>query len=146
MEDDIHIQERSGNIVWRDDSVQIYLDLNGDFNSGLQEDDLHFTFVPGNFGSKPPYSHIFFGTDISRGQAGDFVEIGSQQTSNGYTIELAIPWNRIGGRPEETAVMALSFTVEDTDRSGANQLEAVYANVAGQVYDNPNTWVTFGLR
>lgn len=146
VKDDVHIQERRGNIIWRDDSVQIYLDLNGDFNSGLQDDDLHFTFVPGDFGNKPPYTHIFFGTDVSRGQAGDFVEIGSQRMPDGYTIELAIPWNRIGSRPEETAVMALSFTVEDTDRSNAANLEAVYANVAGQVYDNPNTWITFGLR
>jgi len=147
VKDKIYVQNATGEDIFKGDSVEILLDTNvsGDYYyNQLSLDDYQLGVSPGNpRKNKNPEAYLWYPNNIagSRSQ----VLIGILGTSNGYHIELAIPWSVFGVSPYDGQHFGFAFSVSDNDTSGTTEQQSMISNVLTRVLASPMTWGDLSL-
>lgn len=149
--DDVHVQNQTGNQIFRGDSVDMQFDTDkdGDFGDGLSPDDFQITFSPGDFAGLPPSAFRFQGTNNGRIQdapGGNHVTIAAQPTALGYNLEAAIPWSDLALSPSPGLVIGLALNVSDNDSPGTAVQEVMKSHISTRTLTNPTGWGTLVLK
>lgn len=149
--DDTHVQNQSGNQLFRGDSVDIQFDteLAADFGDGLSPDDYQITFSPGDFASIPPSAWRFQGTDsgqILDAPGGHHVTVQATQVTGGYLLEAAIPWQDLSLVPSAGLFIGLSLNVSDNDTMGTAVQEVMKSHVPSRTLTDPSSWGSLTLQ
>jgi serine/threonine protein kinase len=144
--DDVHVQIESGRLLYKGDDVEIQVDrdLLSDFNdSELSSDDGQVGLSPGDFDSLAPEAYIWLPS--SREQPGTTIAVAAQQSGNGYTLEAAIPWWVIGGRPTVETAVGFCLNLSDNDVPSTAQQQAMVSTAPMRKWGDPTTWGTLIL-
>ncbi|MCI0575246.1 MAG: hypothetical protein L0331_03440, partial [Chloroflexi bacterium] len=110
--DNVHVQTQTGNLIYRGDSLEMQFDTNrtGDYGNGVNADDFHIIFSPGDFATLAESAFRFQGT--SNGSLADApghnVAVQAQRTPAGYVLEAAIPWRDINVTPSEGLIIGIA--------------------------------------
>jgi hypothetical protein len=148
--DDIHVQNQTGNLIFRGDSLDMQLDtdLAGDYGDGLSPDDIQIIFSPGDFAGLAPSAFRFQGS--FEGQIldapGHSIRLAAVATTAGYQLEAAIPWSDLNLTPQTGLVIGLALNANDNDLPGTAIQEVMKSHVASRTLTNPTTWGTLTLR
>lgn len=141
--DDLAVQVESGAKLYLGDSLEIQVDtdLAGDFSSDiLNDDDVQIGFSPGDWSARRPEAYIW--QPSAREQPGSMVHVAAQKTSQGYTLEAAIPWWLLGGRPNTETPIGFCLNLSDNDAPGAAAQQAMLSSSAARKRGDPTTWGT----
>jgi hypothetical protein len=68
------------------------------------------------------------------------VQIGVLATTNGYHIELAIPWSTFSVNPYAGQHFGFAFSVSDNDLGGQSVQQSLISNVSTRMLTHPMTW------
>lgn len=147
--DDVHVQTQTGNQIFKGDNVDLQLDVDrpGDWGAGLNVDDYQINLSPGNFANLPPSAFRFAATPDggSIDAPGHKIQIAAQQKADGYTIEVAIPWQDLNVAPSVGLILGAALNVSDNDTLGTAVQEYFLSNVATRKWGDPTTWGTLTL-
>jgi hypothetical protein len=149
--DDTHVQNASGNLIFRGDSLDMQFDTmrDADFGNGLSPDDFQITLSPGDFAGNPPAAFRYRGTasgEILDAPGGHNVTVAAQQTGTGYTLEAAIPWTDLNLTPSAGLTIGLALNANDNDTPGTAVQEVMLSNMPNRTLTNPTTWGTLTLK
>jgi serine/threonine protein kinase len=144
--DDVHVQIESGRLLYKGDDVEIQVDrdLLSDFNdSELSSDDGQVGLSAGDFDSLAPEAYIWLPS--SREQPGTTIAVAVQQSGDGYTLEAAIPWWVVGGRPTVETAVGFCLNLSDNDVPNTAQQQAMISTAPMRKWGDPTTWGTLIL-
>lgn len=97
---------------YRDDSVELYLDIGNDKAAGYGSDDYQYVFG-WNDGTAVEYHHP--NTSLQG------VTFAQQKTESGYTMEIRLPWSALGGTPFAEPKMGIELQLNDDDDGGERE-------------------------
>jgi eukaryotic-like serine/threonine-protein kinase len=146
VDDDVHAQTETGETIFRGDEVEIQVDTNlsADFDdNSLSDDDLQIGFSPGDFSALAPEVHIWRPTSLA--SSGPMVELAARKTGEGYTLETAIPWWVLQGRPPTETPVGITLNVSDNDTPSEAQQIRLLSNAPNRQWGDPTTWGTLIL-
>jgi hypothetical protein len=135
-------------VQWEDDGIEIYLDPQNKSCSGVCDGMYKFLF---NIGSK---------TLISKGNSTsgwvDWSPSGVQysfqlkgtknnnlDTDQGYSVEIAIPWNQLGGKPALNTGWGIHFKLHDDVDGGVAE---VHEDLSGNDPNRASTYLRIDLK
>jgi hypothetical protein len=112
---DTNLQAVNGDL-WLDDAVEIFIDTLNNDGTNMQNDDYQFVVNINNLRFDRQGSSL-------TGWDSNFTSASSVQgtinnindTDTGYSIEMAIPWDDIGGTPATGLIIGLDLAVDDRD-------------------------------
>ena len=113
MQDDSLVAKQAGNLIWRDDSFEIFLDSDGD--GLLWEDDRDFQI---GFRPVPGTDEVSAWSWFQQGEdpvQSNWAQARSYSDNRGYMIEGSIRWERLGIVPQAGLKVSLSPAVHDVD-------------------------------
>lgn len=119
--DDMLRQSQRGGSIWKGDHIELYLDVQPDLESertSFGEGQFHLALSPGNFGTNPdPLMNCAPEAYCYVPKAGPVAGaiVAAAQTSTGYAIEAAIPWEALGVKPVQGMELRLEVGLSDTD-------------------------------
>ncbi|MBI3159570.1 MAG: hypothetical protein HYZ26_08240 [Chloroflexi bacterium] len=140
--DNKFVQQASGPQLYRGDSLEILLDiqLNEDFSDRvLSLDDYQLGISPGNlFTGAPAEAYVW----APRNQIGapQGVRIAAGFTTDGYIMEVAVPWAVFGVSPAQGQTFGFLFSVSDNDDVTSNAQQTVVSFAPGRALHDPTTW------
>ncbi|MGD8814497.1 MAG: sugar-binding protein [Anaerolineales bacterium] len=144
--DDTFVQISSGVYMYRGDSVELQFDkdLQGDFYSTSQtSDDTQLGFSPGNFNGLSPEAYRWYPTSLSGPLSS--VTVASRKTTQGYDMEIKIPWTTFGITPIAGTRFGFALSVSDNDQVGIAVQESMVSSVSTRQWGDPTTWGTLYL-
>jgi hypothetical protein len=116
VDDDDVVASRTGEHIWRDDLLEIYVDPEGDGLFWNDPRDYQLGFRPGRDGRElAAWSWFQGGEDPMEGKK---VYAKSYTDTKGYILEGAIRWDFLGVTPEPGKEIRLSPAVHEVDRKG----------------------------
>ncbi len=119
--DDLFFQPAQGAELHLGDSLEIQVDadLPGDRDIGVYNaDDWQIGISPGDFAARPPEAYVW----RPAGQSAKGIRLSARRLDDGYIVELALPWSRIGFEPRPGAAFGLAVNVSDNDLPQPAQL------------------------
>jgi hypothetical protein len=120
--------------VWKDDAVEIYIDIE---NNKLT-----------SYGSTD-YQYTFRWNDLSihyNNGGTENVEFKIAGRSNGYTLETKFPWSTIGERnPKNGTLLGLDVHVHDDDDGNERDNKISWFTTTDQSWNNPSLFATVNL-
>jgi len=144
--DDVHVQIERGRKLYNGDDVEIQIDadLQGDWaEKKYSDDDGQVGLSAGDFGSLKPEAYIWL--PASREQPGTMIAVAARPTGAGYTLEAAIPWRVLGGRPPVETPAGFCLSLSDNDVSGTAQQQTLLSTAPERRWSDPTTWGTLVL-
>ncbi|MGH8655640.1 MAG: sugar-binding protein [Gammaproteobacteria bacterium] len=114
--------------VWDDDSVDIYIDANHSHSTTYDASDLHLV--------KGYNDASLFATGGNT--AG--VLHNSAAVPGGYTIEMAIPWSKLGVTPTNNMTIGVDVAVNDDDRGGDRDSQSMWNNNTPTSYQDTSNF------
>ncbi|MGD8731268.1 MAG: sugar-binding protein [Anaerolineales bacterium] len=145
--DDTFVQVSTGRYMYRGDDVEIQLDLDleGDYSSTLvSSDDYQIGFSPGNFDGLQPEAYRWFPRSVEGTLAS--VDVETEKSSNGYSLEVRIPWTVFGHTPSENERFGFALSLSDNDLVGVSDWQSMVSSVSTRRVANPTTWGTLVLE
>jgi hypothetical protein len=147
--DDIHVQNASGEDLFKGDGIEFLLDrnLSSDFYSQvLSSDDYQVGISSGapadmsNSDSQPvePEAYLWY-PKASEGPLGE-VKIGVVYVDDGYKIESAIPWSVLSVTPKAGQIFGFTISFSDNDNPDKDVQQTLVTNVPTRRLTNPTTW------
>lgn len=150
VEDDLHVQEQSGNQIFNGDSVDIQVDARQGSGPSARVGDNVFqiTMSPGNFRNLPPSAFRWQGlsSGIFGNASAEGIIVAAQRTAGGYTLEAAVPWSYLATTPQAGLVLGIALNATDNDRPGVAVQEAFMSHVSGRLFNVPSSWGTLTLQ
>jgi hypothetical protein len=143
VKDDTYVQRSTGDQIFKGDSIEILVDnaVAPDFKlQSLNGDDYQLGMSPGrNAPGNSPEAYLWYPKALSGSQ--QKVKIGSTTTSDGYRIEVKVPWSVLGiSNPGTGKHYGFAFSVSDDDKSGSAVQQSLVSNVGTRVLTDPTTW------
>ena len=142
--DDVHVQVQGGRLLWRGDGIEIKIDadLLGDWgDEELNNDDGQLGLSPGDFASLPPGGFIWLPSE----EPGTMISVAARKIGEGYTLEAAIPWWVLGGRPDPETAVGFALSLYDNDAPGTSQLQSMVCTSPERKWGSPASWGTMIL-
>ena len=144
VEDDIHVQNQTGDQIFKGDSVDMQIDTNP--SSGARQVNsrtFQLTMSPGDFGALPPSYYLFRANDagsfIANPAQGN-VQVAAAPTGSGYVVEARIPWSTLEMTPANGQVLGIALNVSDNDSPGNAVQEVMKSHVITRTLLDPSTW------
>ena len=128
--------------LYRDDTVEIYIDTVNERANKMQLHDFQFLVNLNNI--QGDLRGTGSGKDAAwNGAWRSAVKMQGTPNSNGdtdasYTVEVALPWSEIGVSPSSGRSMGMDLTVDDQDASAFDYFD--WAGIAPDSYAQPNKW------
>ena len=146
--DDVYVQTQSGALLYKGDSLEILFDadLRGDFSvKSLNGDDIQLGLSLGNptTGNPAAQAHIWYPSRLGGTAAG--VRLAGKLTSNGYTVEAAIPWTTLTASGGGGNRFGFAISVSDNDTANTADQQSLISSVATRRLTDPTTWGTLTL-
>ena len=144
--DDVHVQIEGGRYLYKGDDVEIQIDANllGDFyDSSLSSDDGQVGLSAGDFSLREPEAYIWRPPSLE--QPGTMIALAARETGSGYTLEAAIPWWTLGGRPPIETAVGFCLSLSDNDVPGTAQQQTLISTAPTRKWGDPTTWGTLIL-
>jgi hypothetical protein len=120
-------------------------DLQGDFDDSLSPDDFQIALSPGNFANLPPLAVIVRGGSLVQQSPDDTIRLASAQTTTGYEMEVAIPWQALDVTPSPNLVIGMALSANDNDAPGMAIQEVMMSNAPDRTLTDPTSWGTLTL-
>jgi len=147
--DERYVQNRDGDSMYKGDSVEILLDtkLCSDFNdTSLNDDDYQIGISPGKPSESDP-EEVFKWYPRPAGGLTSVSQTASSTFSEGYRVEVAIPWNIFKiTNPKAGDTFGFALSVSDNDDTSEDKQESMVSSVATRHLTNPTTWGTLILK
>ncbi|MBI5080575.1 MAG: hypothetical protein HZB17_04625 [Chloroflexi bacterium] len=146
--DDVYVQTQTGNAIYKGDSIEILFDadLRGDFNvNSLNGDDVQLGLSIGNPSTANPAAQAFIWYPSRLGGAPGGVRLAGKLTSNGYTVEAAIPWTALTGSGSANNRYGFVISVSDNDTPSTADQQSLISSVATRKLFDPTSWGTLVL-
>jgi len=141
--DDVFVQNKSGEMLYLGDSVEILIDANLDgdfFTTSLSADDYQFGISPGN-PDKGIDEEVYLWYPASREGSKAKVLVSSQfETSPIYRVEVGIPWSMLEITPAKGLHIGFAVSVSDNDKPGENLQQTMISTTATRDFLDPTTW------
>jgi hypothetical protein len=142
VKDDVFVQNSSAEFIYLGDSVELLLDteVSEDFYlNSLSGDDFQLGISPGSpKNNLEPEAYLWF--PKTREGSREQVDIGVLRTSNGYHIEIAVPWRVFGVDPKTDQHFGFAFSVSDNDSKNKDVQQSMVSNVSTRSLTRPMTW------
>ncbi len=120
----------SEDIVWQDDAIEIYLDINNDKLSSYGENDYQYSF-----------RHNDATIHTNANTAGIVFAEGSK--TGGYIMEIQIPWATLGLLSAESGQLhGFDIHVHDDDDGGDRDAKLAWYTTVDESYLNPSLFAT----
>ena len=141
--DDVFAQNRSGEMMYQGDSVEVLIDadLAGDFSSSeLTKDDYQIGISPGNpdKGIKPEV--YFWYPTGSKGTQAKVLVASLFESNPIYRVEVGIPWSLLGITPEKGLRIGFAVSVNDNDKPAENLQQTMISTAQYRNFLDPTTW------
>jgi len=146
--DNLHVQEASGDQLFRGDSVELLLDtdvMDDYYDNEADNDDYQLGISPGRTLSAASPENYLWAPELLAGSQNE-VEVGVVETSDGYVIEIAIPWDVFSVTPMTDQHFSFAFAVSDNDKPETVQQQTMISNAPRRHYNDPTTWLDLVLR
>ncbi|MGH2541380.1 MAG: sugar-binding protein, partial [Ardenticatenaceae bacterium] len=144
--DNEHLQTRTGYDLYRDDSVEMWIDsdLFGDLNDpvaneGGLRDDFHFAFSAGDFNAIPPAGVIYF--PERNEQWNQQLVVAAAPADQGYTLEARVPWSLMNVAVGEGDIFGYVVALNDNDAPQTEEQQVQVASNRERPWRRP---LTFG--
>lgn len=135
-------------VQWEDDGIEIYLDPQNKNCNGVCDGMYKFLFNIGN--------NVLYSKGNSTGGWTDWTPSGIQYTfqvngtknnnldiDQGYSVEIAIPWNVVGGKPTLATGWGIHFKLHDDVDGGAAE---VHEDLSGNDPNRASTYLRIDLQ
>jgi hypothetical protein len=99
-----------GNDHWQNDGLELFIDMGNDKTTSYGPNDSHYNFVYND-----PTVYVT-GAGSTNG-----VLFQQVSTATGYTMEIAIPWNSLGGAQASNSFIGFDLHVNDNDNTGSGR-------------------------
>lgn len=140
--DDQYVQNATEEEIFKGDSIEFLIDTKVSrdyYQRSLSPDDYQLGVSPGNPNpGVDTEAYLWYPRDLEGSQSK--VKIGATSTSNGYRIEVKIPWELFDITPDIGKHYGFAFSVSDNDRSDQDVQQSMVSNVASRVLTDPTTW------
>jgi hypothetical protein len=73
------------------------------------------------------------------------IEVAARATNDGYTLEAAIPWWTLGGRPQTETPVGFCLSLGDNDLPNASGQQTMLSSAPTREWGDPTTWGTLVL-
>ena len=146
--DDVYVQTQTGNAIYKGDSLEILFDadLRGDFNvNSLNGDDIQLGLSIGNPSTANPAAQTFIWYPSRLAGAPGGVRLAGKLTSNGYTVEAAIPWTALTASCSANNRYGFVISVSDNDVPNTADQQSLISSVATRKLFDPTSWGTLTL-
>ena len=141
--DDVFVQNKSGEMLYLGDSIEILIDANLDgdfFTTSLSADDYQFGISPGN-PDKGIDEEVYLWYPTSKKGSKAKVLVSSQfETSPIYRVEVGIPWSMLEITPAKGLHIGFAVSVSDNDKTGENLQQTMISTTATRDFLDPTTW------
>ena len=142
VQDDVYVQNATGENLFKGDSVEVLLDTNvsGDYYSDvLNGDDFQLGISPGSPGpGDDPEAYLWFPS--SKEGPRSKVKIGVNTVGTGYHVEVAIPWSLFDVDPSRGDHFGFALSVSDNDNPDKNVQQSMVSNDPNRLFSDPTTW------
>jgi hypothetical protein len=141
VRDDILVQEASGNLLYEGDSLELYFDtevMRDRESAEMDRDDVQIGILPGAAFDRAPEVYLWFPRDEERFLSE--VGVSSRTTSEGYDVEIAVPWQTLDFRPKSSDFLGFSLNLNDNDTPGTTAQESQLSLISTHQWANPTTW------
>lgn len=141
--DDVFVQNKSGEMMYLGDSVEILIDANLDgdfFTTNLSPDDFQFGISPGNPDNDIDEEVYLWYPASIKGSKSNVKVASLFETSPIYRVEVGIPWSMLGVTPVKGLHIGFAVSVNDNDKPGENIQQTMISTAAGRNFLDPTTW------
>jgi len=126
--------------LWRDDSIEIFLDPLNNRGTSLQEDDLKFFVNIDNVKRDSKQGDISWNSDFISRVASSGTLNDNSDIDEGYIIELKIPWSGIGvTAPTPNTLWGLDIQLNDITENNT-RYKSTWKNTDGGSPNTPDGW------
>ncbi len=142
--DDEHLQTRTSYELYRDDSVELWLDFDvyGDLEQDQANgDDYQFAFSAGDFETLPPEGVTYYPDRADYQLAVQAVPL-----QNGYLLEARIPWTAVGVTPFEEMELGYAVVLNDNDSPQQDEPKSQLSTSRVEPFANPSAFGNLFLR
>ena len=171
VKDDKYVQKATNEKLYQGDSVEILFDryIGADFHlQSMSADDYQIGISPGqnciaatingakvasvpvrsgstSSSCESPEAYVWF-PKTEQGKTTQ-IKIGVLEGSEGYQVELRIPWSLLGvTEPSEGDHYGFAVSISDNDLAGTKNQQTMTSNVSTRTYSNPTTWGNLYLK
>jgi hypothetical protein len=121
--------------VWKDDSIEVYLD--GDNSKAAQYDGNDHQYM---FRRDDPAVYELK-TDNTKG-----VVLAQTDTDNGYIMEIQFPWSVLGAKAANGAEVGFQIQINDDDNGQNRDSQITWWGTSDQAHNDPGTFGTLMLK
>jgi hypothetical protein len=140
--DDRYVQRMTKEKIYLGDSLEILLDadVGSDYYvQALNGDDYQIGISPGR--PEPgAFMEAFRWYPANRAGAGLQIIASALPTTEGYTVEAALPWNIFGIQPANGYHYGFAFSISDNDNADRDVQQTMISNIAFRKLTDPTTW------
>lgn len=130
--DDVKIKDSESNEVWKDDAIEIYLDINNDKLTSYGATDYQYTFR--------------WNDPVMYGNPSNGIEFKMNGTTAGYILEVKFPWNTLGVQnPKQDDLLGFDIHVQDDDNGGDRDNKIAWFTTEDNSWQNPSLFATARL-
>lgn len=140
--DEEHIQTRTVYELYRDDSIELWLDadLLGDLDeAAVNADDFQFAFSAGDFADLKAEGVAYYPDRNDRRNRQ--LRVRAEPLPTGYTMEISIPWAILAVEPSPGLVLGYAIVLNDNDSPVSNDPQTQIASNRQPPFEKP---LTFG--
>lgn len=142
VEDDSYQQRTKGENLYLGDSLEVLFDRNIEddyWDHNLNNDDYQLGISAGkNDVNNDP--EAFLWNPRSKAGGKSKVKIAAKSASDGYVVEVAIPWKVLGGSLKEGQHCGFIFSISDNDQSNKNVQQTMVSTIDRRIWTDPTTW------
>ncbi len=140
--DDNYQQRMSGENIYLGDSLEVLFDRNvqEDYLSHkLDGDDYQLGISAGSPDiNNNPQAYLWNPKSKAGGKSK--VQIAASVTSDGYIVEVAIPWNAFAVTPKKGQHYGFVFSISDNDHSSKNVQQTIVSIIDERIWTDPSAW------
>ncbi len=141
--DDVFVQNKTGELMYLGDSVEILIDANLDndfYSATLNQDDFQFGVSPGN-PDKGIEEEVYLWYPTSKKGSKSNVLVSSQfEISPIYRVEVGIPWSMLEITPSTGLHIGFAVSVNDNDKKSENLQQTMISTALYRNFLDPTTW------
>jgi hypothetical protein len=120
------VREATNAALWQDDGAEVFIDTQNNKSTSMDANDFQFLSNINNINSLAGVASF------------------TTQRSNGYTMEISVPWSTLSVTPAQNMNLGILFANNDRDNGVATQFDWLNLIATGD-YAQPDLWGTLTL-
>jgi LCP family protein required for cell wall assembly len=141
VKDDVFVQTATGENLYKGDSLEVWLDIDpGSRTQALTGHDFQLGISPGNLAQPPAKAEMYLWRPTEQARSVTDGHIGALLASDGYTLEVAVPWSAFHVTPFAGEGFAFTLALNDDDTPGTQEQQKQAASLKGAKLTDPTTW------